>query len=58
MRVPTTLSGLGIGMDAPNEYPMSPERGEAEGEDCASESPEVGERDRDLDAWLDILQRV
>ncbi len=54
----TTLSGLALGVDAPTEYPTSPESGEAEGEDGASESPDVGERDRDLDAWLDILRRV
>ncbi len=46
-------------MDATLEWvPTSPKRGEAEGKDGASEGPDVGERDRDLDAWLDILRRV
>ncbi len=50
----TTLSGLALGVDAPSECPTSP-KAEVKG---ASESPDVGERDRDLDAWLDILRRV
>ena len=54
----TTLSGLALGVDASTEYPTSSVSGEAEGEDGSSERPDVGERDRDLDAWLNILQRV
>ena len=45
-------------MDTPSECPTSPKRVEAEGEDGASERPDVGERDRDLDAWPDILRGV
>jgi hypothetical protein len=62
MSVPLALCGSKLrwewGVDAPSEYPMSPGHGDAEDDSGASESPDVGERDRDLDVWLDILQRV
>jgi hypothetical protein len=51
----TILSGLALGVDATLEcVRVSPRHCEAEGEDGASEGPD-GERDRDLDTWLDIF---
>ncbi len=62
MSVPLALCGSKLrwewGVDAPSEYRMSPGHGDAEDDNGMSDSPGVGERDRDLGVWLDILQRV
>ena len=62
MNAPPALCGSKLrwewGVDATREYPMSQEHGDAEDDNGMSESPGVGERDRDLGMWLDILRRV